>query len=62
MTIADGAPYGLAFDWITGNIYASTGNGFILVCDRTRTSNLTCATVLSNQGDLYGIALNPAEG
>ena len=61
-SIADGQIAGLAFDWITGTIYVGTVDGYILACDPTRTANLTCATVLSNQGWVYGISLNPVEG
>ena len=52
---------GLAYDWITSNIYAVTRGGFILACSDSRRSARTfgCGTVLSSQGDLRGIALNP---
>ena len=53
---------GLAFDWGTSNLYAVTDGGYVLACDPSHTPPFTCATVLSNQGDVEGIAVNPVEG
>ena len=61
-TFADGGLRGLAFDWITGNMYVGTYDGHILACDTVRTSTLICATMLSNQGTVNGIALHPVAG
>ena len=58
----DGNIESLAFDWITGNIYAVTFGGYILACDAATDRNFSCATVLSGQGSLRGITLNPVEG
>ena len=59
----DGAFYGLAFDWITGNIYVVANGGYILACDGTTGKNFQCASVLTDQGSLWGgIALDPVEG
>ena len=63
-TIADGDVYSLACDWITGNVYVGTREGYILVCsDEVPTRDLTCVTVLSNQGrHVEGISLDPSAG
>ena len=53
---------GLAFDWVTGNVYIATWGGFVLACDGTLERNLKCVTILSGQGKLVGIALDPGQG
>ena len=60
--VADGDLRGLAFDWITGNVYAVAEDGDILACDGNPGRNFSCATVLSGQGTLTGIALDPVQG
>ena len=40
---------GMNFDWIVGNIYVVTRNGYILACDARPTRTFTCATVLNNK-------------
>lgn len=59
---ADGNLYGLALDWVTGNIYIASWGGFVLACDGRPTAPFTCATVLTGQGHLSGIALDPVAG
>ena len=60
--LVDGQIFGLAFDWITGNVYVVTWNGFILACDGSLERNFTCVTVLSGLGSVTGLALDPADG
>ena len=61
--VTEGEIESLAFDWITGNIYAGTEKGYILVCGTIRTGNFICVTVLSNQGkQIEGISLHPGTG
>ena len=59
---ADGYANGLAFDWITGNIYAGTQDGNILACDGALDRDLRCVTLLTGQGYVNGIALDAVEG
>lgn len=61
--------YGLAFDPITGNLYAASIDGFILICSTTSkisdSNGLPCATVAlaNNEKPIFtNIALNPPEG
>lgn len=57
---ADGWISGLDLDWITGNLYAVTTLGFILLCGTRRT--FTCASLLRDQGQVEGIAVDPITG
>ena len=64
---ADDRIDGLAFEPFAGNVYIAVSNpyeqsGGILACDTERAGYLTCATVLSEDGKISGIALNPIEG
>ena len=60
--IIDGRLMGVAFDWITGNIYVTTFSGYILACDGTVGRNFSRVTVLTGQGYLLETALDPTEG
>lgn len=63
--IADGQIRGLAFDWITTNLYGVGWNGQVFVCIPSSSSTigwLTCADLLTGQGNLNGIALDPNNG
>ena len=53
---------GLSFDWITANLYVVTGGGNIIACDTNLERAFTCATVLTGQGDVEGLALHPTKG
>ena len=62
MIFPDGTFWGLGVDWITGNIYAVTHNGFIIACNNAKEiGSFACVPVLSGLGTVKGIALNPAE-
>ena len=52
----------LTFDWITGNLYVVTATGYIYACDTWTTGSLTCVALLTGQGDVEGLALNPMDG
>ena len=55
--------WGVGFDWITENLYVATVSGYIRACNTTKaTGGLICATVLSGQGTVMGIALDPLHG
>ena len=56
-----GTPYGLDFDWITGNLYVST-YGCIVACKTRTESAYQCAKIVRGLRDVHGIALHPAEG
>ena len=58
----DGWFWGLAWDWIAGRIYLVTGGGFVIACDGRLVRKPKCAAVLSDQGALYGIAVDPTKG
>lgn len=62
--LADGGFQGLAFDWITGNLYIGTRRGtrHIIVCDTSATRSFTCFPLLEGQKDVDGIALDPIQG
>ena len=60
--IPDGAITGIAFDWITTNLYGVSEDGYIFACKPIGTGPLSCVTVLQRRRRLYGIALNPNEG
>ena len=60
--IVDGDINGLAFDWITGNVYAVTLGGYILACDWNTTRSFLCVSVATGLGELIGIALDPVDG
>ena len=57
--IADGSFNGLAYDWIADNLYVAT-HRFVLSCNYDAT--FRCVTLVSGQGLLNGIALDPNEG
>ena len=59
---ADGIFQGLAFDWITGNLYIGARDGYVIVCDTSVTRSFLCLPLLTRQFDVDGIALNPTEG
>ena len=58
---ADDWLWGLGYDWVTRNIYVVSGGGFILACNGEVGGRFSCATVLSGQGHLHGIAVNPIQ-
>ena len=58
----DGSLNALAFDWITDNIYVASGRGTILACDVRKKRTLSCARVMTGQGDIRDIALDPING
>ena len=60
--ISDGTIYGLAFDWITSNLYGVSSNGIVFACNTTAGPMIECIALLSGQGNLYGIVVNPIEG
>ena len=60
--IPDGVIYGLAFDWVVGNIYVVTWAGYILACGEGTTRTFRCYTILDDQPSAAGISLDPAEG
>ena len=60
--IIDGTIYGLAFDWVTKNLYGVSSNGIAFACNTTAGTMLHCVMLISGQGALYGIAVNPYEG
>ena len=59
---AGGEFRGLAYDWISGNVYVVTLGGFIFACDTVRKNGLVCAAVLWSQRHTEGIALHPQAG
>ena len=59
---ADGTMYTLKFDWIGGNLYVGTASGYILACYAGTERAFSCYPVLSNQGDIKGLALDPNQG
>ena len=46
------------FDWVTGNLYASTREGNTFVCDTTAVPTSLCVNIISNQGDVEGMVLS----
>ena len=60
--IADGNIYGLAVDWITGNVYGGGSGGDLFVCRPVKTGEMACETLLSDQGQINGIVLDPNSG
>ena len=62
--IADGDMRGISYDWIAGNLYVATRDGNILACNQdTRGKRaFLCKTLLADQGDLRGIAVDSNEG
>ena len=58
--IKDGNFYGLAVDWITGNLYGATRGGYTFVCNTSAVVEpLNCPTSLSSLDGLSRIALSP---
>ena len=53
---------GLAFDWISGNIYVATYDGKILACGDGAKRTFSCFTILDGQSNAEGIALDPTKG
>ena len=54
-------------DWITGNLYGVAYTGHVIVCElraaeKAGSPSLNCQTLLSDQGNLWGIAVNPNAG
>ena len=63
MKPADGTIYGLDFDWIAGNIYMASEDGYVLTCDAKRAleSSLRCTVLVQSLSNLYGLAIDPIE-
>ena len=59
---AVGPIYGLAFDWITNNLYGVSQGGHIFACKETSNGTFDCYTLRDDQGNVNGIAINPNEG
>ena len=59
---SDSGMQGLTWDWITGNLYVVTSGGNIIACSTTLARSFICATVVTGQGDVEGLALNPTQG
>ena len=59
---ADGDVEGLAFDYITRNVYGVSWEGYIFACKVLPNGKLKCANLLTRQGNLHGIALDPNNG
>ena len=59
---ADTDMFGLALDWISGKLYGVGRTGSVFVCPTSTIGNITCTTVLSDQGVLSGIAVDPNSG
>ena len=64
MEFPDGPITGLAFDWITANVYGVSASGVIFACKSLagEPSSLSCVTLVDRQTRLNGIALSPNEG
>ena len=61
--LADGFIRGLAFDWITMNLYGVSWNGHVFVCQAPgENGELNCRNLLTGQGTLNGIAVDPNNG
>ena len=58
----NGCLRGKGFDWITGYVYMVFSGGYLLACEGRHSREFACATILTGQGDLRGIALNPTQG
>ena len=59
---AVGPIYGLAFDWITNNLYGVSQGGHIFACTETSNGTFDCYTLRDDQGKVNGIAVHPNEG
>ena len=59
---ADSFCYAVDFDWITNSLYIATGGGHILACNAGHRKTLRCSEVLTGQGIIEGISLNPPDG
>ena len=54
---------GIALDWITGNLYGVFDFRRVFVCKLTYgASSLTCKALVSAEGQLDGIAVDPIDG
>ena len=60
----DAGIWAIDLDWVTGNLFGATRNGYIFVCKSTEgvVGSWMCRTLLSDQGGLQGIAVNPNAG
>ena len=59
---ADGSMFGLAVDFITGNLYGGNNGSYIFVCSSAMTGPLNCTTILNSRDGIRGIALSPNDG
>lgn len=63
--VFDGSIQGLAFHWVTGNLYGTTLVGSVFVCGDTKSSSgglLTCITLMGRIGINEQIPVNPLQG
>ena len=49
-------------DWITGNVYGGGSGGILFVCKPVTGGQMKCETLLTGQGQINGIALDPNSG
>ena len=49
-------------DWITGNLYGVSENGHVFVCETFESGMLSCENLVTGQGNVQGIALDPNNG
>ena len=54
--------FDMACDPITGNIYVTTYDGFILICRDVPTMIFKCFIVVDDQSEAYGITLDATTG
>ena len=54
---------GVAFDWITGNLYGIARRGHLFVCKEAEaTGSLRCMSLVIGKGIFQEIVLNPLKG
>ena len=56
--LVDGSFQGVAFDWISGNLYIGTDKGKAVMCDTNHIPSPTCHLLFSGQNDVEDIALD----
>ena len=63
MYYADKLISGLAFDWITGNLYGVSWAGIVFACEaRVKGLMTKCADLDKSNGTLNGISVDPNDG
>ena len=53
---------GLDFDWITHNLYVVSEGGYVFACKSTKRGSMNCYIIVTGQGRIYGIAVDPNHG